>query len=94
MSDNKIAFVTGASRGIGRAACLALLDPGFVMTESIRLNDPEAAISEHFWPAPPSVPAAVIAWLADRGDIEQWNGDTVHAQKLALDHSLHADWRA
>ncbi len=69
------------------------LDPGFVMTEAMRLNDPDAAISDHFRPAPPSVPASVIAWLADKGGAEQWNGNTVLAQKVALKLSLHPDWR-
>ncbi len=68
------------------------LEPGFVMTEAMRLNDPDGAISEHFKPAPPTVPAAAIAWLANRGSAE-WNGRTAYAQKLALRHSLHPDWR-
>jgi hypothetical protein len=38
------------------------------------------------------VPAAAIAWLADHpGEVE--NGQTVRAQKLALTHQLHRDWR-
>jgi NAD(P)-dependent dehydrogenase (short-subunit alcohol dehydrogenase family) len=71
----------------------ANLEPGFVMTEAMRLNDPDGAISERFCPAPPSVPAAVIAWLAEEGGAEEWNGSTVFAQKLALDRELHPDWR-
>jgi hypothetical protein len=59
----------------------------------MRLNDPDAAISDHFRPAPPSVPASVIAWLADKGGAEQWSGNTVLAQKVALKLSLHPDWR-
>lgn len=68
------------------------LEPGFVMTEAMRLNDSGGAISEHFIPAPPSVPAAAIAWLAEGGS-EEWNGRTAYAQKLALRHGLHPDWR-
>ena len=46
----------------------------------------------HYSGAPPSVPAAVIAWLAEHpGEVE--NGQTVRAQKLALTHQLHPDWR-
>jgi hypothetical protein len=38
------------------------------------------------------VPGAAIAWLAvHTEDVE--NGQTVRAQKLALTHQLHPDWR-
>lgn len=77
----------------GRGLHFVNLDPGFVMTEAMRLNDPDEAISDHFHPAPPSVPASVIAWLADQGGARQWNGNTVLAQKIALKLSLHPDWR-
>lgn len=70
------------------------LEPGFVMTEAMKLNDPDGEISKRFRPAPPSVPAAVIAWLADQGGAQEWNGGTVFAQKLALDRALHPDWRS
>lgn len=69
------------------------VEPGFVMTEAMALNDPDGAISKQFKPAPPSVPAAVIAWLADAGGVAQWNGRTVFAQKFALENGLHPDWR-
>ncbi|MFT5444431.1 MAG: NAD(P)-dependent dehydrogenase (short-subunit alcohol dehydrogenase family) [Myxococcota bacterium] len=68
------------------------VEPGFVMTEAMLLNDADGAIGGHFQPAPPSVPAAVIAWLADEAAAE-WNGDTVFAQKVALKRALHPDWR-
>lgn len=69
------------------------LEPGFVMTEAMKLNDPAGALQERFRPAPPSVPAAVIAWLAAEGGAVDWNGKTVIAQKLALEMGLHPDWR-
>jgi NAD(P)-dependent dehydrogenase (short-subunit alcohol dehydrogenase family) len=69
------------------------VEPGFVMTEAMKLNDPDGEISKRFSPAPPSVPAAVIAWLADQGGAQEWNGGTVFAQKLALERALHPDWR-
>ncbi len=69
------------------------LEPGFVMTEAMGLNDPDGAIQERFRPAPPSVPAAVIAWLAEGGGAGTWNGKTAFAQKLALELDLHPDWR-
>ncbi|MCP5044842.1 MAG: hypothetical protein GY944_27760 [bacterium] len=62
------------------------------MTEAMALNDPDAAISDHFRPAPPSVPAAAIAWLAREG-AARYNGQTVMAQKLVLERGLHPDWR-
>jgi len=31
--------------------------------------------------------------LADKGGAEQWSGNTVLAQKVALKLSLHPDWR-
>ncbi len=68
------------------------VEPGFVMTEAMVLNDPDGAISEHFRPAPPSVPAAAIAWLAREG-AAHYNGQTVLAQKLVIEHGLHPDWR-
>ena len=69
------------------------LEPGFVMTEAMRLNDPDGRISANFDPAPPEVPAAVIAWLARDAAAVDWNGQTVFAQKLALKLKLHPDWR-
>jgi hypothetical protein len=69
------------------------VEPGFVMTEAMQLNDPDGEIRKRFRPAPPSVPAAVIAWLAEGGAAGEWNGATVFAQKLALELDLHPDWR-
>lgn len=70
------------------------LEPGFVMTEAMRLNDPKGEIEKFHRPAPPSVPASVIAWLA--GDSEEaaaFNGQTVLAQDLCRERGLHPDWR-
>ena len=69
------------------------VEPGFVVTEAMKLNDPEGEIARRFRGAPPEVPAAVIAWLASDPDAAEWNGKTVFAQKLALDRGLHPDWR-
>jgi hypothetical protein len=69
------------------------VEPGFVMTEAMKLNDPEGQISAKFDAAPPQVPAVVIAWLARNADAARWNGQTVFAQKLALKLGLHPDWR-
>ena len=69
------------------------VEPGFVVTETMKLNDPEGELHKRFQGAPPEVPAAVIAWLASSPEAAEWNGKTVIAQKLALDRGLHPDWR-
>ncbi len=68
------------------------VDPGYVETERQQQNASALGLVGHYRGAPPSVPAAVIAWLADHPD-EMDNGQTVLAQKVALDRSLHPDWR-
>ena len=70
------------------------LDPGFVVTE--RMETAQAAIGlGDYRGAPPSVPAAVAAWLCSGApDSDMANGSTVLAQKTALERGLHADWRA
>jgi NAD(P)-dependent dehydrogenase (short-subunit alcohol dehydrogenase family) len=69
------------------------VEPGFVLTEAMRLNDPDGDIAKHVRGAPPSVPAAAIAWLASDPAAEALSGQTVFAQKLCLEHALHPDWR-
>lgn len=69
------------------------VDPGFVMTEAMKLNDPDGEIARRFRPAPASVPAAAIAWLASDPAAAARNGQTVSAQRLCLELGLHADWR-
>ena len=69
------------------------VEPGFIVTEAMKLNDPKGEIGRRFRGAPPGVPAAVIAWLATSAEAAEWNGKTVMAQKLALQRGLHADWR-
>jgi NAD(P)-dependent dehydrogenase (short-subunit alcohol dehydrogenase family) len=68
------------------------VDPGYVETERQVVNAAALGLVGHYRGAPPTVPAAAIAWLVDHpGDVE--NGSTVRAQKLALVEDLHADWR-
>ncbi len=69
------------------------LEPGFVMTEAMKLNDPDGELEKFQKPALPSVPASVIAWLATDAGASDWNGRTVFAQKWALAQALHPDWR-
>jgi NAD(P)-dependent dehydrogenase (short-subunit alcohol dehydrogenase family) len=68
------------------------VDPGYVETERQVVNAAALGLVGHYRGAPPSVPAAAIAWMVDHpGSLE--NGQTVRAQKLALVEGLHADWR-
>jgi NAD(P)-dependent dehydrogenase (short-subunit alcohol dehydrogenase family) len=69
------------------------LEPGFVVTEAMKLNDPEGRFSARFGGAPPEVPAAVVAWLAASPAASEWNGKTVSAQKLCRELGLHPEWR-
>jgi NAD(P)-dependent dehydrogenase (short-subunit alcohol dehydrogenase family) len=68
------------------------VDPGYVETERQKVNAEALGLAGRYTGAPPSVPAAAIVWLAAHPD-EVENGRTVRAQKLALDHDLHPDWR-
>lgn len=81
--------VEHASRGVQ----FFNVEPGFVITEAMKLNDPEGELSKRFPGAPPTVPASVIAWLCSDPGAVEWNGKTVFAQKLCLQLGLHPDWR-
>jgi NAD(P)-dependent dehydrogenase (short-subunit alcohol dehydrogenase family) len=69
------------------------VDPGYVETERQKVNAAALGLEGRYPGAPPSVPAAVIAWLAVSPEAEELNGQTVLAQRLALDRDLHPDWR-
>ena len=60
------------------------LDPGYVDTERQQANAEALGLVGHYVGAPPSAPAAAIAWVADHAD-EMDNGQTVKALKLVLD---------
>ena len=68
------------------------LDPGYVDTERQQANAEALGLVGHYVGAPPSAPAAAIAWVADHAD-EMENGQTVKALKLVLSRGLHPDWR-
>ena len=68
------------------------VDPGFVLTERMTQNQGDLGLNSYRG-APPSVPASVFAWLASSPDAAELNGQTVLAQKFALTHDLHPDWR-
>lgn len=68
------------------------VDPGYVDTERQQVNAAALGLVGRYSGAPPSVPAAAIAWLVDYPDAVA-NGQTVKALKTALTHQLHPDWR-
>jgi NAD(P)-dependent dehydrogenase (short-subunit alcohol dehydrogenase family) len=69
------------------------VEPGYVLTERMEANQRELGYEGVFRGAPPSVPAAVVAWLASAREAQELNGQTVSAQAFALERSLHPDWR-
>jgi NAD(P)-dependent dehydrogenase (short-subunit alcohol dehydrogenase family) len=73
------------------------VEPGFVVTERMAVNQSELGFEGRYRGAPPSVPAAVVAWLAaglTDAEATSLNGTTITAQKVALQRGLHPDWRA
>ncbi len=76
------------------------VDPGYVLTERMVLAQQRLGLADRFPGAPPSVPGAVVAWLAGgEGGITpeeraSFNGTTVSAQRFARDRTLHPDWWA
>ena len=68
------------------------LDPGYVETERQVVNASALGLTGHYRGAPPSAPAAAIAWLVDHPESVP-NGSTVRGLKLALDEGIHPDWR-
>ena len=69
------------------------LEPGFVLTEAMKLNDPDGELSKYAMGAPVEVPGRVIAWLARDDHAAKYNGKIVFAQPLCLELDLHPDWR-
>jgi NAD(P)-dependent dehydrogenase (short-subunit alcohol dehydrogenase family) len=75
------------------------VEPGYVLTERMVLAQERLGLSGRYPGAPPSVPGAVVAWLAggpqgvtsaERAAI---NGTTISAQRFARERGLHPDWR-
>ena len=70
------------------------VEPGFVLTERMEVNQRALGLEGVYPGAPPSVPAAVVAWLATDPGAAELNGQTIAAQKFARERALHGDWRA
>jgi NAD(P)-dependent dehydrogenase (short-subunit alcohol dehydrogenase family) len=69
------------------------VDPGHVMTERMAANAERLGLEGRYTGAPPSAPAAAVAWLATAAEAVELNGQTVNGLRLALDRGLHPDWR-
>jgi NAD(P)-dependent dehydrogenase (short-subunit alcohol dehydrogenase family) len=69
------------------------IEPGYVLTERMEVNQRALGYEDVYRGAPPTVPAAVVAWLCTSGEAAELNGQTIRAQKFALERGLHADWR-
>jgi NAD(P)-dependent dehydrogenase (short-subunit alcohol dehydrogenase family) len=69
------------------------VDPGHVMTERMRANAERLGLEGRYSGAPPSAPAAAVAWLATSPEAKALNGQTVSGLKLVLEKGLHPDWR-
>jgi NAD(P)-dependent dehydrogenase (short-subunit alcohol dehydrogenase family) len=66
------------------------VEPGMVLTEKMEKNQREMGLEGKFPAAPPTVPAAVVAWLAIHRELD--NGTTVSAQRFAKERGLHEPW--
>lgn len=69
------------------------VDPGHVMTERMQANAERLGLAGRYRGAPPSAPAAAVAWLATAPEAAELNGTTVDGLKLVLQRGLHPDWR-
>lgn len=77
----------------GQGIVAVNVDPGHVVTERMAANAARLGLEGKYAGAPPSAPAAAVAWLATAPEAAELNGQTVNGLKLALDKDLHADWR-
>lgn len=89
---HRIAPILGLELG-PRGIRVFNVEPGFVLTERMEVNQREHGFEGVYRGAPPSVPASVVAWLATAADAPSMNGQTISAQRFALEHALHPDWR-
>lgn len=69
------------------------VEPGYVETERQIVNAAALGLEGRYPGAPPSVPAAVIVWLATSPEAKHMNGQMISAQRFARERGLHPDWR-
>lgn len=68
------------------------VQPGYVVTERMEVNAKALGLEGRYSGAPPSVPAAVIAWAATSRDADELSGTTLEAQQVAKQRGVHPDW--
>ena len=68
------------------------VEPGMVLTEKMAMNQKAMGLENKFPVAPPSVPAAVVAWLCTDPEAVDHNGETFTAQRFAKERALHDPW--
>jgi NAD(P)-dependent dehydrogenase (short-subunit alcohol dehydrogenase family) len=68
------------------------IEPGFVITERMKLNAKRLGLDGHYRGSPPSVPASVIAWLAEAPEAVELSGQTIAAPHFARTRRLHPPW--
>jgi NAD(P)-dependent dehydrogenase (short-subunit alcohol dehydrogenase family) len=76
----------------GRGLRAYNVEPGMVLTEKMERNQRAMGLEGRFSVAPPSVPAAVVAWLATDLEAPAHNGETFTAQRFAKERGLHPPW--
>ncbi|MCP5058718.1 MAG: SDR family oxidoreductase [bacterium] len=81
-----------ATEHAGRGVRFVNVEPGLVLTETMEARGMTEQFAKQWGGAPPEVPAAVIAWLADDPEAEAWQGQTVHAQELCKTQGLLEGW--
>jgi NAD(P)-dependent dehydrogenase (short-subunit alcohol dehydrogenase family) len=77
----------------GRGIVAVNVDPGHVTTERMAANAARLGLEGRYKGAPPTAPAAAVAWLATSPEAVDLNGQTVDGLRLVLDRQLHPDWR-
>ncbi|HWB66347.1 MAG TPA: SDR family NAD(P)-dependent oxidoreductase [Mycobacteriales bacterium] len=78
----------------GDAGVIAVnVDPGHVLTERMLANSRRLGLEGRYHGAPPSAPAAAVAWLASAPEAAELNGQSVEGLRLVLERGLHPDWR-
>ena len=69
------------------------MEPGFVITETMRLRPDMEAFAALYGGAPMEVPAETVAWLATADEARELNGQTIFAQRHAVKHNLVPQWQ-
>ena len=107
MSDSAVAFITGASRGIGKAAGFIHvefkdegiraynIDPGYVPTEAqLAMQGKDDPIYQQYIAggAAPEVPANMLVWLFETQDGRSRSREIFHAPSFVKKNGLLPGW--